>query len=204
MSAGGVTPSLSAGLTAALAAAPSGAAHDLRATPETCFWGYFDRAQPPVLEIRSGDVVRVEAVTHHAGDAPDLLMDDAIRVLWAGIPEADRGPGVHVMTGPIAVEGAEPGHTLLVRVLEVTPRLPFGSNCAAHWGLLYDAFGKERITIYGLDDEGGETVATPAVRLRLHGAGPLRRPGRDHPAGPVGPPAASAGRCGCRSARTSA
>ena len=114
-----------------------------------------------MLELRSGDVVRVEAVTHHAGDAPDLLMDDAIRVLWAGIPEADRGPGVHVMTGPIAVEGAEPGHTLLVRVLEVTPRLPFGSNCAAHWGLLYDAFGKERITIYGLDDEGGETVATP-------------------------------------------
>ena len=38
------------------------------------------------------------------------------------------------------------------RVLGVTPRLPFGSNCAAHWGLLYDAFGKERITIYGLDD----------------------------------------------------
>jgi len=161
VSAAGSGPSLSAGMAAALAATRSDAAHDLRATPETCFWGYFDRDRAPVLELRSGDVVRVEAVTHHAGDAPDLLMDDAIRALWAGIPEADRGPGVHVMTGPIAVAGAEPGHTLVVRVLEVTPRLPFGSNCAAHWGLLYDSFGKERITIYGLDDEGGETVATP-------------------------------------------
>lgn len=152
---------LSEQMAAALAAAPSGAAHDLPATPDTCYWGYFDRDQPPVLEIRSGDVVRVEAITHHAGDAPDLLMDDAIGRLWAGIPESERGPGVHVMTGPIAVEGAEPGHTLLVRVLEVAPRLPFGSNCAAHWGLLYDAYGKERITIYGLDEVEGETVAEP-------------------------------------------
>ena len=42
------------------------------------------------------------------------------------------------------------------------PRLPFGSNCAAHWGLLYDTFGKERITIYGLDvhDDSGEFPAT--------------------------------------------
>ena len=92
MSAGGPTPSLSAGLAAALAAAPSGAAHDLRATPETCFWGLLRPLPAAGAEIRSGDVVRVEAVTHHAGDAPDLLMDDAIRVLWAGIPEADRGP----------------------------------------------------------------------------------------------------------------
>ena len=151
---------LSDQMTAALRAAP-GPRHDLRATPETCFWGYFDRAQPPVLSIRSGDVVRVEAITHHAGDAPDLLMDDVVRAVWAGIPEADRGPGVHIMTGPIAVEGAEPGTTLLVRILEVAPRLPYGSNCAAHWGLLYDAFGKERITIYGLRGDGTEVVATP-------------------------------------------
>ncbi len=88
-------------------------------------------------------------------------MDDGIRAIWAAIPEGERGPGVHVMTGPIAVEGAEPGMTLLVRLLEVSPRLPYGSNCAAHWGLLYDAFGKERITIYRLDGAGPHMVAVP-------------------------------------------
>ncbi len=155
-----VSVDLSGQMAAALVA-PPGARHELLASPETCYWGYFDRDRPPVLEIRSGDVVRIEAVTHHAGDAPDLLMDAAIRRLWAGIPEAERGPGVHVMTGPIAVEGAEPGAALLVRVLELSPRLPFGSNCAAHWGLLYEAFGKERITVYGLDEVDDETVATP-------------------------------------------
>ena len=126
--------------------------HVLPATPDTCYWGYIDRDQPPVLEVNDGDIIEIEAVTHHAGDAPDLLMDDGIRALWSGIGEAHRGPGVHVLTGPIHVRGAEPGDTLAVRILDMVPRLPYGSNCAANWGLLYSSFGKERITIYTLDD----------------------------------------------------
>ena len=135
------------------------ATHLLPATGETCYWGYIDRDQPPCLTVASGDVVEIEAVTHHAGDAPDLLMDDGVRALWAAIPESDRGPGVHILTGPIAVEGAEPGDTLVVEILGMRPRLPHGSNCAAHWGLLYSTFGRERITIYGLDgDVDGKPV----------------------------------------------
>jgi acetamidase/formamidase len=134
--------------------------HELAATPGTCWWGYLDQVQPPCLQIDSGDIVRVEAITHHAGDAPDLLMDDGIRAIWAAIDPADRGPGVHIMTGPIHVRGAQPGDTLAVRILDMSPRLPYGSNCAANWGLLYDTFGKERITIYGLDD-GFESIAQP-------------------------------------------
>lgn len=134
--------------------------HQLPATPDTCYWGYIDQAQPPCLTIDSGDIVHVEAVTHHAGDAPDLLMDDGIRAIWSAIAEDARGPGVHILTGPIHVRGAEPGDTLAVRIIDMTPRLPYGSNCAANWGLLYPTFGKERITIYGLDD-GFESIARP-------------------------------------------
>ncbi|HEV8297010.1 MAG TPA: acetamidase/formamidase family protein [Acidimicrobiales bacterium] len=141
----------------------TGTIHTLRAAPETCYWGYIDRDQPPVLEVRAGDLIDVEAVTHHAGDAPDLLMDDGVRAIWAGIAEADRGPGVHILTGPIAVAGARAGDTVAVRIHEMRPRLPYGSNCAANWGLLYDVFGKERITIYGLDDAGSafSAIARP-------------------------------------------
>ena len=139
-------------LTSRLAAVDAGARHALPATPETCYWGYIDQAQPPVLKVASGDVIHVEAVTHHAGDAPDLLMDDGIHAIWNSIEEGARGPGVHILTGPIEVEGAEPGDTLVVRILDMAPRLPYGSNCAANWGLLHSRFGKERITIYGLDD----------------------------------------------------
>ncbi|MEQ1699032.1 MAG: acetamidase/formamidase family protein [Ilumatobacteraceae bacterium] len=138
--------------------------HTLRATTETCFWGYIDRDQPPCLVVDDGDVIEVEAVTHHSGDAPDLLMDDGVRALWSGIPESERGPGVHILTGPIHVRGAEPDDTLAVRILAMKPRMPYGSNCAANWGLLYDVFGKERITIYSLDgDEQGSVAASGAA-----------------------------------------
>jgi acetamidase/formamidase len=132
--------------------------HRLPATPDTCYWGYIDRDQPPCLVIDDGDIVEVEAVTHHAGDAPDLMMDDGVRALWAAIAEDARGPGVHILTGPIHVRGAEPGDTLAVRIIDMAPRFRYGSNCAANWGLLYDTFGKERITIYGLDVERGSSA----------------------------------------------
>jgi acetamidase/formamidase len=127
--------------------------HRLDATPHSVHWGYFDRDEPPALTVAGGDTVRVETVTHHAGDAPDLLMDDGIERLFAGIGPDRRGPGPHILTGPIAVEGAQPGDVLEVRILDLTPRagIDHGSNLAAHWGYLYDDFGKERVTIWSID-----------------------------------------------------
>ena len=140
--------------------------HRLIATPDNCYWGYLDAAEKPVLTVEPGTELWIEAVTHHSGDAPDLLMDDGIRELWAGIPEATRAPGVHIMTGPIAVAGAQPGDTLRVEILEMRPRLRYGSNCAANWGLFYDEFAKERVTIYELLDPPADgsfgSLARPA------------------------------------------
>jgi len=134
------------------AAIEPSALHTLRAMPENVHWGYFDASLAPALRVRSGDLIFAEAVTHHAGDAPDLMMDDALHTLWRAIPEHDRNPGVHIMTGPIHVEGAEPGDMLEVRYLQMTPRCRYGSNLAANWGYLYKEMGeKERVTIYELD-----------------------------------------------------
>ncbi len=128
------------------------ALHHLRATPETCHWGYFSAAQPPALRVNSGDLIWAESVTQHAGDAPDLLMDEGIRALYAGIPQSMRGPGVHVLTGPVFVKGAEPGDMLEVRYLSMEPRLGYGSNLAGNWGYLYNEMGKtERATIFKFD-----------------------------------------------------
>ena len=99
--------------------------------------------------------MRVETLTHQAGDAPDLMMDDGVEAVYHGIPLTERGPGVHIMTGPIRVAEAEPGDTLEVRLLAMEPRLPYGTNIAAWWGYLYDDFGKERITIYHIDRAAG-------------------------------------------------
>jgi acetamidase/formamidase len=123
--------------------------HELPARPETVHWGYFDAAIPPALTVASGDLVRIETLTHHAGDAPDLLMDEDIERVFSAVQ--DRGPGPHLLTGPIAVADARPGDVLQVEILSAEPRLPFGSNLAGHWGQLYEDFGKERVTIFAID-----------------------------------------------------
>ncbi len=128
------------------------ALHRLPAVPGNMHWGYFDAGMRPALTVRSGDLIQAEAVTHHAGDDPDLMMDAAVREVFAAIPEADRNPGVHLMTGPIFVDGARPGDMLEVRYLSMTPRCRYGSNLAAHWGQLNAEFDeKERVTIYQVD-----------------------------------------------------
>lgn len=154
------------------------AAHRLPATPDTCFWGYFDPDEAPVLEVASGDSVSVEALTHHAGDAPDLMMDDGVRAVWAAIE--DRGPGVHVMTGPIAVQGARVGGTIAVTVDAMAPRLRYGSTIAANWGALYSSFEEEWITIWELEESDptvAEAYARPAFWYDFRGLPLYDRPG---------------------------
>lgn len=126
----------------------------LTATPDTCFWGYVSADEHPVVTVDPGASLTIEAITHHAGDAPDLMMDPALDALWAGIPEHTRAPGVHILTGPVAVHGAAPGDALRVDLVSMRPRHRFGANCAANWGLFHGRAGKERITIYELDDGG--------------------------------------------------
>ena len=129
-----------------------GALHNLPATPKTVHWGYFDASLAPVLRVKSGDLIQAEAITHHAGDAPELMMDETVGTIFREVPEADRTPGVHIMTGPVFVEDAKPGDMLEVRYLNMTPRCNYGSNLAANWGYLYKEFDeKERVTIYELD-----------------------------------------------------
>ena len=163
--------------------------HVLPARKETVHWGYFSASQAPVLKVKSGDLVQIEAVTHHAGDAPDLLMDDEIRRLYRDVPEADRNPGVHIMTGPIQIEGARPGDMLEVRYLAMTPRLLYGSNLAANWGYLYKEFNeKERVTIYAIDPNSNQAEALFAYDY----------PGKYMTPGKITDPA----KCNCQSALT--
>jgi acetamidase/formamidase len=156
-------------------AVASGASHTLPALPSTCFWAYFDNSLPAVLTVESGDVVSLELVTHQAGDAPDLMMDDGVRAVYEGIPPSTRTPGVHIMTGPVSIKDAEPGDALQVDILEIRPRLAYGTNIAAWWGYLYHEFSKERITIYHVDTDAG--VARPAFAFDYQTSPLYNQPG---------------------------
>jgi formamidase len=65
-------------------------------------------------------------------------MDDAIRRIYADV--RDRGPGPHLLTGPIFVDQAEPGDSLEVRILELHPRFPYGLTTWSELGVLHDEF----------------------------------------------------------------
>jgi len=131
--------------------------------PEEISWGFLpNRDAEPVLTVESGDVVTMEQISHEGilddqgdpreffpsqGVAEDEILDDQIMVY----DEVEhKGEGPHVITGPVAVEGAEPGDWLEVRCLEIEPRVDYGVNSARHGkGSLPDEYPTDDKDYYG-------------------------------------------------------
>src|SRR5947209_17163766 len=98
---------------------PSGKkVHLLPATLETTQWGWFDNAQPPVLRVNSGDIVVLETMMHSHNQVIPGTTIDQIKKLRTDYP----GRGPHTVTGPIYVNGAEPGDVLKVKINKIVPR----------------------------------------------------------------------------------
>lgn len=109
-----------------------GRTHKLDASPTTVAYGFYSAAATPVLRIKSGDVVEVTTMLtntperlERAGVAPNDI-EPELREIVAKV--TDKGPGGHILTGPIYVEGADSGDVLEVRILEVTPKIKYGYN----------------------------------------------------------------------------
>src|SRR5947209_5196979 len=103
--------------------------HHLKATPDNIHWGYWDASIAPVLKINSGDRVTIETLS---GDVPHLPKTESEFVILpdhrAVIEAGRRGPGPHHLTGPIEIAGAEPGHVLEVRIVDIKLRQDWGWN----------------------------------------------------------------------------
>ncbi len=100
--------------------------HDLPVSPATMVWGTFDSAATPVLRIASGDTVTLGSVP--AGDRRALPKDLSLvpPVYRDALDTMTRGLGPHFVTGPLHVEGAEPGDALQVDILDVTVSQDWG------------------------------------------------------------------------------
>jgi acetamidase/formamidase len=129
---------IAAGLVAVLSVAEhavaqkAGRTHKLEASPTTVAYGYYSPTATPVLRIASGDIVEVTTMLtnvpdrlERAGVAPNDV-EPELREIVAKV--TDKGPGGHILTGPIFVEGADSGDVLEVRILEITPKLRYGYN----------------------------------------------------------------------------
>jgi acetamidase/formamidase len=125
--------------------------HDLPASPATCHWGVFSADLPPVIRIASGDTVTVHCVS----GAKETLPPPPFQILPEHPEILDKvkmGPGGHILTGPIYVEGAEPGDTLEVRIKDVALRQDWGWTVIAPLkGTLPEDFPVRRIWHLPLD-----------------------------------------------------
>lgn len=98
--------------------------HTLAATPATVRWGALDARIAPVLTVASGDTVVIDTVS---GNPADVGHAAALEPHHRAICEAHKPwPGPHILTGPVAVEGAEAGDTLEVRIKAIELRVDWG------------------------------------------------------------------------------
>jgi acetamidase/formamidase len=155
-----------------LSLAAVAADHQLKPTPETVVWGYYDAAAKPVLRIRSGDTVEIQTVTvasprqlEQSGVPPDQV-EPALREIHGKVK--DRGPGGHVLTGPVYIEGAEPGDTLEVRIQKVQLAVPYATNAFRPGrGFLPDDFPYARLKLIPLDREKMLGRFSPGIAIPL-------------------------------------
>src|SRR5689334_3249899 len=118
----------------AAASAQSPKTHRLEATPDTVAYGYYWSAAKPALRIASGDIVDVDTLLTNSPNGlaragvPAEKIQDSLKAIVDQVTGDRRGPGGHILTGPVFVEGAEPGDTLEVKFLSIDLAIDYGYN----------------------------------------------------------------------------
>src|SRR5215831_4911666 len=144
---------------------PSGKkVHVLPATLETTQWGWFDNAQPPVLKVDSGDTVVLETMMHsHNQVIPGKTIEE-IKKLRTDFP----GRGPHTLTGPIYVNGAEPGDVLKVHINKIVPRAyATNFNVPGMFGQFPKEYADGQVKYMYLDMDRMVTEFLPGVYIPL-------------------------------------
>jgi len=163
-----------AGLLSALCGVSARAAtYMLDATPTTVAWGNYDAAAGPVLRIASGDTVVFHTLLtssptalEKAGVAPGDVQA-SLKAVFDQVK--DRGPGGHILNGPVYIEGAAPGDTLEIRILRIDLDIPYAYNGFRYGaGFLTDDFPYARMKIIPLDRERMVARFAPGVEIALH------------------------------------
>lgn len=112
-------------------------------TLDTITWGYLpNKLSKPILTVPSGSIVTFDTVSHEGlledqgrdaekyfsskGVKPEYILDEAKIITKSHLKHDFYKDGPHIVTGPVAIAGAEPGDILKVEVIKVEPRVPYG------------------------------------------------------------------------------
>lgn len=137
--------------------------YQLKASPTTVVWGYYWAGAKPALTVKSGDTVTVQTMgtssptsLARAGVKPEDI-PQSLKDIYDQVKE--KGPGGHILTGPIFIEGAEPGDVLEVRIVKIDLAVPWASN----------GFSPARGVLAGNDFQRGQTKIIPLDKQRMVG-----------------------------------
>jgi len=146
----------------------------LPATPSTVVWGYYWSKARPVLTIHSGDTVRIQTLSTCGSD--ERLEEEGVAA--SDIPSynapiyrdvKDKGPGGHILTGPVDIAEAEPGDVLEVDILKIDIDTPWACNgFGAGRGFLPNDYPYGKSKIIPLDLTRMIAHFAPGIEIPLH------------------------------------
>jgi len=147
----------------------------LLATPTTVAWGFYSAKAKPAMTVHSGDTVKIQTLS--TCGSPERLKDEGVTP--ADIPQyvtdlyaakdIDKGPGGHILTGPLAIAEAQPGDVLEVRIQKIDIDVPWACNgFGAGRGFLPDDFPYGKMTIIPLDRKAMLAKFAPGIEIPLH------------------------------------
>jgi len=155
------------------ARAQSPKTHRLEATPSTVAYGYYWSEAKPALRIASGDIIDVDTLLtnsptglQRAGVA-DGKIQSSLKAIVSEVTGDRRGPGGHILTGPVLVEGAQPGDALEVKILAIDFPIDYGYNgCAGFLPENCDRSVGQRII--PIDAKAMTAEFAPGIVIPLH------------------------------------
>jgi len=147
--------------------------HTLPATPATVAYGYYWSEAKPALHVKSGDIVEVETMLTNTPTGLERMgvkpedVPQALRDIVAQDTGSLRGPGGHILTGPIYVEGADSGDVLEVRIQQITLPIAYAYNGCR--GFVPELCGTGRVsTLIQLDRRHMSAEVMPGIVVPLH------------------------------------
>jgi acetamidase/formamidase len=148
----------------------------LLATPTTVAWGFYSAQAKPVLTVHSGDTVKIQTLS--TCGAPERLKSIGIAAadipayvddIYTKVPASEKGPGGHILTGPVAITEAEPGDILEVRIQKIEIDVPWACNSfGAGRGFLPNDFPYSKTRIIPLDRTKMIGHFAPGIDIPLH------------------------------------
>ena len=150
--------------------------YTLPATPATVEWGHYAANVKPALMVHSGDTVKMQTLSTCGPNS--RMVAQGVRPedipayndeVYKGYAEKDKGPGGHILTGPVGIEEAEPGDVLEVQILKVEIDANFACNgFGLHRGFLPMEFPYSRSRIIPLDRAKMLGRFAPGIDIPLH------------------------------------